>query len=55
MERFTERGGMISLRLVGQKVRFDINMDAAERAGLKLSSQLLRLARVVYGTGPLRE
>ena len=55
MERFTERGGMIALRLVGQKVRFDINMDAAERAGLKLSSQLLRLARVVYGTGPLRE
>ena len=55
MERFTERGGMISLRLVGQKVRFDINMDATERAGLKLSSQLLRLARVVYGTQPLRE
>jgi YfiR/HmsC-like len=55
IERFTERGGMISLRLVGQKVRFDINMDAAERAGLKLSSQLLRLARVIYGTQPLRE
>jgi len=55
MEGFTERGGMISLRLVGQKVRFDINMDAAERAGLKLSSQLLRLARVIYGPRPLRE
>jgi YfiR/HmsC-like len=55
MQRFTERGGMISLRLVGQKVRFDINMDAAERAGLKLSSQLLRLARVIYGPRPLRE
>ena len=55
MERFTERGGMISLRLVDQKVRFDINMDAAERAGLKLSSQLLRLARVIYGPRPLRE
>ena len=55
MERFTERGGMISLRLVGQKVRFDINMDATERAGLKLSSQLLRLARAIHGTRPLRE
>ena len=55
MERFTERGGMIALRLVGQKVRFDINMDAAERAGLKLSSQLLRLARAIYGPRPLRE
>jgi hypothetical protein len=55
MEHFTERGGMISLRLVGQKVRFDINLDATERAGLKLSSQLLRLARVIYGNGPGRE
>jgi len=55
MEHFTERGGMISLRLVGQKVRFDINLDATERAGLKLSSQLLRLARAIYGNGPLRE
>jgi hypothetical protein len=55
MEHFTERGGMIALRLVGQKVRFDVNRDATERAGLKLSSQLLRLARVIYSTRSLRE
>jgi YfiR/HmsC-like len=55
MEHFTERGGMISLRLEGQRVRFDINLDATERAGLKLGSQLLRLARVIYGNRPLRE
>ena len=55
LERFTERGGMIALRLVDRKVHFDINMDATERAGLKLSSQLLRLAKVVHGTQPVRE
>ncbi len=55
LERFTERGGMIALRLVDRKVHFDINMDATERAGLKLSSQLLRLAKVVQGAQPVRE
>jgi hypothetical protein len=55
LERFTESGGMIALRLVDRKVHFDINMDATERAGLKLSSQLLRLAKVVRGAQPVRE
>ena len=55
LERFTEGGGMIALRLVDRKVHFDINMDATERAGLKLSSQLLRLAKVVHGVQPVRE
>lgn len=55
LERFAERGGMIALRMVDKKVRFDINVDAAKRAGLKLSSQLLTLARVVHGTPGTRE
>lgn len=55
MEGFADRGGMIELRLVDQKVRFDINMDATERAGLKLSSRLLRLAKVIHGTRSIRE
>ena len=55
MERFTERGGMIVLRLVDRKVHFDINMDATESAGLKLSSQLLRLAKVIHGTQRVQE
>jgi hypothetical protein len=50
MARFNELGGMIALRVVGQKVHFDINMDAAERQQLKLSSQLLKLAKVIYST-----
>lgn len=44
---FAERGVMINLRVEHNKVRFDINPDAAERAGLKLSSQLLKLANLV--------
>lgn len=46
-ERFAERGGMIQLRVEQNKVRFDVNAAATERAGLKASSQLLKLARVV--------
>lgn len=46
-----ERGVMINLRLAEKKVRFDINPDAAEHAGLKLSSQLLKLARLVGRDG----
>jgi hypothetical protein len=50
LERFTEYGGMIALKMVGRKVRFDINVAATTRVGLKMSSQLLKLARVVRGT-----
>lgn len=47
MERFVQQGGIINLVVDRNKVRFEINMDAAERAGLKISSKLLNLARVV--------
>jgi YfiR/HmsC-like len=35
----------------GTKVRFQINTDAAARARLTLSSQLLRLALIIRPTG----
>ena len=41
---FTEAGGIIGLKLRAGRVRFDINQGAARRAGLNLSSQLLKLA-----------
>ncbi|MGH9432309.1 MAG: YfiR family protein [Terriglobia bacterium] len=44
MPEFTRRGGMIHLILEDRRVRFEINLSAAERAGLTLSSQLLKLA-----------
>jgi len=47
MRQFAERGGMIGFRMEGRKVRFDINPEPVERAGLRMSSQLLRLARIV--------
>lgn len=46
-ERLAERGAMINLRLRDRKVGFDINLAAADEARLKLSSQLLKLARIV--------
>ena len=47
MEGFAERGGMIAFTVEDQKVRFNVNVDAVERAGLKMGSQLLKLARIV--------
>jgi hypothetical protein len=41
---FIDRGGMIRLRIVDDKVRFDINNSAAKSAGLNISSKLLTLA-----------
>jgi hypothetical protein len=45
---FTEQGGIIELKLVERKVRFEINVDAAERSGLVISSKLLNLATIVH-------
>lgn len=49
-EDFAEDGGVIGLMVEGQKVRFEINTDAAATAGLKISSKLLALARIVHAT-----
>jgi hypothetical protein len=46
-EGFAVRGGIINFTLEGGNVRFEINRLAAERAGLKISSRLLNLAKVV--------
>jgi hypothetical protein len=47
MEAFAQSGGVINFVTVEKKIRFEINVDAAERAGLKISSKLLRLAKIV--------
>ncbi len=44
---FCESGGVINFEVVDSKVRFDVNLGAAERARLKLSSKLIGLARIV--------
>ncbi len=45
--RFTQHGGIIRLFEFKNKVRFEINQEAAQRATLRVSSKLLKLARVV--------
>lgn len=46
-EQFLDKGGIINFTLSDNRVRFEINLDAAERAGLHISSKLLNLAKVV--------
>lgn len=41
---FAQAGGMIGLREEDKRIRFEINLAAAQRAGLRLSSQMLKLA-----------
>jgi hypothetical protein len=49
---FIESGGGINFLMEENKIRFDINLTAAEKAGLKIRSQLLRLAKRVVKDGP---
>jgi len=51
MEGFAQSGGVINFVTVEKKIRFEINLDAAERADLKISSKLLRLAQIVKDEG----
>lgn len=47
MGQFAAHGGIIGFRLEGERIRLDISLAAAERSRLRLSSQLLRIARIV--------
>jgi hypothetical protein len=45
--RYIEQGGIINFFVENGKVRFEINRTAAERAGLRISSRLLQLAKII--------
>jgi hypothetical protein len=47
MPEFTRRGGMIQFVTEANRVRFEVNLTSAERTGLTLSSQLLKVAMTV--------
>jgi hypothetical protein len=49
MDSFLHAGGVINLVTVDNKIGFEINLDAARRAGLTISAQLLKLATAVNG------
>jgi len=44
MPEFANNGGMIQFVMLDNKVRFEVNLAAAEKAGLTMSSQLLKVA-----------
>jgi hypothetical protein len=46
-EDFLKRGGMIRLFVEDNRIKFDVNVGAASRAKIRLSSKLLALARSV--------
>ncbi len=52
VEGFAEAGGMIGMFVENNRVRFEINLGAADRARLKISSKLLSLARIVGDKRP---
>jgi hypothetical protein len=45
--QFSRRGGMIQFIREGNRIRFEVNLTATQRAGLTLSSDLLKVATVV--------
>lgn len=46
---FTGKGGMINFVIDDNRVRYEINIEAARAAGLDVRSKLLALARATYG------
>lgn len=46
-ESFAENGVIVNFYIEDKKVRFEINIEAAKRAGLRVSSNLLKLARII--------
>jgi len=50
MSGFRNVGGMIGFVMDNEQVRFEINLDAVQQAGLHLSSRLLTTAKLVTST-----
>jgi hypothetical protein len=51
VEGFARRGGIINFTRAGSRLGFEINRAAASRAGLQISSQLLKLSKLVGDEG----
>jgi hypothetical protein len=48
-EHFVQEGGTIGFLLEENKIRFEVNLEAAQKAKLRISSRLLALAKSVIG------
>jgi hypothetical protein len=51
-EGFTVLGGIINFTAEGNKLHFEVNLLAADRAGLKISANMLALAKIVLDEKP---
>jgi hypothetical protein len=49
---FCESGGMVNLAVADNRVRLQVNLEAATKAGLMVSSRLLSLATIVRSARP---
>ena len=49
LESFANEGGMVEFLLIDDTLKFDINLAAAEKSGLKISSELLGVAHEIKG------
>jgi hypothetical protein len=47
IRRFAEQGGIVALLIQDRRVRFEVNVDAAERAGLRIDARVLSLAAAI--------
>ncbi len=45
---FGSLGGMLNFYIEKEKVRFEINPEAAQASGINISSKILRLAKIVH-------
>jgi hypothetical protein len=52
---FAQSGGILALRMRDTLVQFEVNIDAARRAGITISSKILRLGGVVGGASEASE
>ena len=52
-DQFAQQGGVIGFVIQDETVRFVVNADARDQAGLRISSRMLSLAAAVYGRRPL--
>jgi YfiR/HmsC-like len=46
-DNFAEQGGLIALVKEGDHIQIDVNLEASQRAGIKISSRVLNLAHRV--------
>ena len=46
-QSFAERGVMVNFYIENNKIRFEINMEAAKMSGLKISANLLKMGKII--------